>query len=137
MISIVVVCGFLFPDAQPKRPAPLKTEQVAKIRTLLQKIRDRDAALKKQLAERQRALQEAYANFQLDEQRVSTLRKSVIETQTELLSNYHELQVELRKIVGQERFVFLKRRIDNALNSKSKKKTGRAKRSPPKNSTRQ
>ncbi len=130
MISFIAAFGFLFPDSQPeKRPPPLRAEQIAKVRDLVRKISARDATLKKQLAERQRSLRDAYADFQLDERRVRRLRKAILDTQTQLLNNYHELQVDLRKIVGKERFVFLKRRIDNAL--QSKKKPGRAKRTPP------
>lgn len=133
MIAFVVLLGMLPPESQPAdRPAPLKSEQVAKLRALVGKVRQRDAALKKQLAAHQRALRAEYASFRLDEKRVARLRKAVTQTQSELLSNYHHLQVELRKIVGKERFVFLKRRIDNALEPNSKSRQGSAKRPSPK-----
>ncbi|MCH7920399.1 MAG: hypothetical protein IIC50_20755, partial [Planctomycetes bacterium] len=52
----------------------------------------------------------------------SSLHGDIGKLQQQLLGNYHRLQVELRKIVGEARFMRLKLRIDNYLKSSAAKK---------------
>jgi hypothetical protein len=99
---------------EPKKvdPSPLSGEQLDRIRTLVQRTQARDAELKTALETKQRELARAYTSFELDEARVTALEEEIVGLQRQLLGNYHTLHVELRKIVGPERFATLIQRIN-------------------------
>ena len=123
LVLITLIIPFLALAGQPATvPSPLTGAQIEAIQTLLLHTRDAEAAVKLQLTEKQRALKDAYASFQLDEKRISALQGDIGKLQQQLLGNYHHLQVELRKIVGEDRFMRLKVRIDNYLKSSAAKK---------------
>ena len=102
------------------RPAPLTSQQITKLQQEVRRTQGRDAELKLALDDRQQELMKAYSEFELDETRIAQLHKEIINLQRELLENYRDLQVELRDIVGEERFLHLKKRIDLLLKGKKK-----------------
>ena len=123
LVLITLTIPFLTLAGQPATvPSPLTGEQLGAIRKLLLHTRDAEAAVKLKLTEKQQALKDAYASFQLDEKRITALHGDIGKLQQQLLGNYHRLQVELRKIVGEARFMRLKLRIDNYLKSSAAKK---------------
>lgn len=120
MSVIFLTCILTFAQAGDERPSPppppLTEEQLVRLRTLVKEVQTRDAELKSALQDRQQALARLYAQFELDPMAAEKLQREVLDLQTDLLTNYHRLQVELRAIVGAARFAALKRRIDASLN---------------------
>lgn len=96
-------------------PAPLNNDQIAQIARLLRETEHRNAELKIELEDLQARLTDAYASYELDEERITSLQKQITATQHELLLNYHRLQIGFRKIVGPERFPKIKARLDRHL----------------------
>jgi hypothetical protein len=101
-------------------PPPLTEDQLTQLRELVRSTQDSTQRLRQELAERERLLAEKYAQFELDEAAAEKLQGEVVDLQKQLLTNYHRLQVELRRIVGPQRFGQLKLRLDNALRPKAK-----------------
>ena len=120
------------PKSAPSNLAPLNDEQLAKLRELVRTTQATAERARQELADRERQLAEKYAQFELDEAGAEKLQAEVVELQQQLLANYHHLQVELRKIVGAERFAQLKLRLDHALRPKAKIDEPRG--APPTNS---
>lgn len=124
-MSAIVFCALLAvaqPDEKPApEPPPLTKEQITQIRQLVHRVQERNADVKQALAEKQRMLTRLYAEYELDHASVAQLQEEILAHQRELLTNYHRLQTRLREIVGRERFVLLKRRIDNVLNAPAQK----------------
>jgi hypothetical protein len=111
------------PKAEAKAPevSPLTPEQHTRIRDLVQSTQARNTELNSALAVKQRELAAAYESFELDVSRVERLQGEILELQRQLLANYHRLQVELRALVGPERFAVLSARINNALRNPPKR----------------
>lgn len=89
----------------------LRAEQSRRVRELARSVQDRATLLQAKLEERQRELAELYNEFELDEPRCQALQADIVELQRELLANHHRMQVELRAIVDQERFLVLRQRL--------------------------
>ena len=104
----------------PTNPVPLTDEQLVRLRELVRATQTTAERLRQDLGERERQLADKYARFDLDDAGAEKLQGEIVGLQKELLANYHRLQVELRKIVGPERFAQLKLRLDNALRPKGK-----------------
>jgi len=114
--ACLLACVLLTPDGtQSKQPPPLTEEQQRKLQTLVAETQRKSAQLKKDLDGKQQALADKYADFQLDDKAVQKLQTEVLDLQKQLLDNYHRLHVELRTIVGPERFAVLRKRLDNIL----------------------
>ncbi|MBL8799869.1 MAG: hypothetical protein JNM56_38665 [Planctomycetia bacterium] len=109
-------------QAERSTPAPLGEEQVKQLRALMFSTQTTAAALQAQLEEKQRDLERVYAQYELNQRQALKLQAEIMELQKQLLANHHKLQVELRTIVGQERFEMLRVRIGNALAPKPKEK---------------
>jgi len=113
MTAMLVLSLLLFVEKAP----PLPPAQIAQIQTLVQTTETQDKKIKAQLVERQKELSQAYARVELDSTRINDLQEDIVELQKQLLANYHNLQVEIRKIVGPLRFHQIKRRVDMVLAS--------------------
>ena len=98
----------------PADPSPLTDEQITKLRTLVRETQERSAALTTELDAKERELGQIYGEYQLDERRASALEAEIVELQRRKLANYHRMHVELRTIVGKERFDVLKQRLRQA-----------------------
>ncbi len=127
-MSALLLCSTLmFADEPQVKPAPLTSAQYSQLRLLIQRTQERDRELKTALSQRQRELTLVYSQFEFSVDHAERLQSDIIELQRQLLANYHNLQTELRRIVGRERFEILKRRIDNALASDAKNTTRKSK----------
>lgn len=98
-----------------RKDPPLTEKQREQLVQLVRTTQERSADLKRNLDEKQQDLAKRYADFALDEAAVKKLQKEILDLQGELLANYHRLHVELRTIVGPERFATLRQRLDNIL----------------------
>jgi peptidoglycan hydrolase CwlO-like protein len=129
MIATVAVSsiGLVGTGADPASPAPLSTEQLDQVRSLVKRTQSEQTRLKSALAESQEKLAECYTVFELDEKQVDKLQEEIIELQRKLLASHHSMQTELRTIVGPERFKILSRRIANAMQSPTPKSDGKDK----------
>lgn len=101
-------------------PPPLSDEQKARISKLANETKKEADRLKALLDRRQQDLAEVYARYQLDEERATKLEAEVLDLQRQMLANYRKMQVELRALVGEDRFNLLRRRLDNMLKTQSK-----------------
>jgi hypothetical protein len=116
LLSVVLATG----QAPAASPPPLTEDQLTRLRELVRGTQATAERLRQELADHERQLAEKYAQFDLDEAGAKRLQNGIVERQKELLVNYHRLQVELRKVVGPERFGQLKQRLDNVLRPKAK-----------------
>jgi hypothetical protein len=132
--AVCVLCWAMLPPTavgQDSRSGPpLNEDQTARIRELVRTTQARDIELKTGIERCQRALAAAYAEFELDTMRVEELQGRIVELQRQLLANYHRMHVELRAIVGPERFVVLRQRIDLVLNPPAKGEPGKTDATP-------
>lgn len=113
-LSVFLVSAVL---GQAAEPAPLTDSQRASIAALARNSQAESARLKQSLAERQRELADRYTRYQLDHDEITRLEREIVALQTELLASYRKMQLELRKLVPEDRFMQLKRRLDHALES--------------------
>jgi hypothetical protein len=113
--AVLLPALLLVAQPQKQEPPPLTDAQKEALQTLIRSTEKNAKELQGRLEQRQRELAKCYADFRLDEAAVGKLQGEVVELQRQLLANYHRLQVELRKIVGEERFVTLRQRIDRIL----------------------
>jgi hypothetical protein len=111
-------------------PPPLTQEQRAHISQLANETQKESARLKALLEERQRELARVYAEYELDEKRAAALEADILDLQRQMLANYRKMQVELRALVGKERFLVLKKRIDNLLQTPALKAPAKDERPP-------
>jgi hypothetical protein len=114
-VSCALLPVFLMFVQVERQDPPLTEKQREELMRLTQATVRRSAELKTQLDEKQQELAKRYAEFQLDETAVKKLHREITDLQGELLANYHRLQVELRAIVGPDRFVTLRQRLDRVL----------------------
>lgn len=114
----VVLLSFVLTAQQPP---PLTEQQAAQLRDLVKNTQQRHEQLKKDLEQKQTLLAQKYAEFNLDVSAVEKLHGEILGLQKEQLTNYHKMQVELRRIVGPERFAMLRQRLDNVLGVTPKK----------------
>src|SRR5262245_17665458 len=101
-------------------PPPLTEDQKARISKLANETKQESEGLKALLDLRQKELAAVYAEYKLDEDRATKLEAEVLDLQRQMLTNYRKMQVELRTLVGEERFNLLRRRLDNMLKSPPK-----------------
>lgn len=113
-MPLLLLCVALIDDPAP-RPEPLSSDQLARLQRVVRTSVAETKRLRGLLAEKQRALARHYGTFELDTAAVDGLQKEILDLQRDLLEQYHRMQVELRQIVGKERFVLLKQRIDRML----------------------
>jgi hypothetical protein len=109
MVAVVVAAQ----DGAP--PPPLTSTQLARVRELVRVTQDQSTLLQARLGERQRALARLYAQFELEAKEAQTLQNEIIGLQRQLLANHHQMQLEVRKVVGKERFEILRRRLERVL----------------------
>ena len=123
MMASILLCSLLVVGAASDRQTPLTPAQITKLQQVVRQAVDRNTKSKEDLDNRQQELMKAYSQFDLDDQHISKLHEEIVELQRGQLESYRVLQVELRAIVGEERFLQLKRRIDLMLNKKKKVET--------------
>jgi hypothetical protein len=99
-------------------PAPLTQPQIAQIRKLVQATKNHEAKIQSLLIERQKELIAAYAEFELDENRIKLLQEEIADLQRQSLANYHRFQKGLRKATGREHFETIKSRVDRYVHPK-------------------
>ena len=112
MIHLVLLLSVLSAERRPPESHPLSAQQIASIQKATFAAQRYDVAVKSQLADIQRKLISAYANYELDEERIAELQEQVVRQQRELLKNYHRLQLELRRVTGPESYAVIKYRVD-------------------------
>jgi hypothetical protein len=122
MIHLVVLLSILGAEHRSSKPLPLSERQIVSVQKATFAAQRHDAAIKIQLADIQQELIGAYANYELDEERIVELQEEVVRLQRELLKNYHRLQLELRRATGPESYAVIKHRVD--LYRKSQAQTG-------------
>jgi len=128
MLRAVCLLGVLSSAAAVAAdPPPLTDEQKARISKLANETKQESERLKALLDLRQKELAAVYAEYKLDEDRAAKLEADVLDLQRQMLANYRKMQVELRTLVGEERFNLLRRRLDNMLKTppKEAKEKGR------------
>jgi hypothetical protein len=108
--------------AQVPQPPPLTAEQREKIAKLANDTQREAVRLKAQLEKRQRDLNRLYAEYELDEKEAKAIEADIVDLQRQMLANYRTMQTELRTLVGKERFLILKKRLDLMLQSADKPK---------------
>jgi len=101
-------------------PPPLTDDQKARISKLANETKQESERLKALLDLRQKELGEVYAEYKLNENRATKLEADVLDLQRQMLASYRKMQVELRTLVGEERFNLLRRRLDNMLKTPPK-----------------
>ncbi len=94
---------------------PLAQDQIAQVQNLIRTTKSQDKQIRAQLVERQQELARAYDKTDFDNAHINDLQEAIAQLQRELLDNYHNLQVGIRRIVGPASFYKLKKRIDMAL----------------------
>src|SRR5262245_62689579 len=102
------------PTAWAEAP-PLTDDQKARISSLANETKQESERLKALLDLRQKELAAVYAEYKLDEDRTTKLEVDILDLQRQMLANYRKMQIELRTLVGEERFNLLRRRLDNML----------------------
>lgn len=123
MMASILLCSLLVVGAVPDSQPPLTHTQITELQQVVRETLDRNKKSKEGLDDRQQALMKAYSQFELDEQGISKLHEEIVDLQRELLENYRVLQMELRAIVGEQRFLQLQKRIDLMLNGNKKSQT--------------
>lgn len=111
MSVLPLIAALLLVQAPEKTLPPLTPEQSEQLRTLVRTTHDQGAALKSQLDEKQKALADLFAEYELKERQARKLEEEIIDLQRQLLANHHKMQVEIRTIVGKERFDILRQRV--------------------------
>ena len=96
-------------------PPPLTEDQRVSITKLANDTKKEADSLKGLLDRRQEELGEVYVKYTLDEGKATKLEAEIIDLQKQMLANHRKMQVELRTLVGEERFVILRKRLDNML----------------------
>src|SRR5262245_57603830 len=110
----------LTPVAVRGEPPALTEDQKARISQLANETKKEADRLKALLDRRQVELAELYAQYKLDEEKVTHLENEVLDLQRQMLTNHRKMHVELRTLVGEERFNLLRRRLDNMLRTPPK-----------------
>lgn len=82
----------------------LNPEQTRKVQDVLKQFGPKMRDLEKTLAERRKALEGLYAQFNLDTGQARQLNIQINGVQKEILEHHLKLQVELRKILTAEQF---------------------------------
>lgn len=108
----LLLVALLLPD---QTNPPLTKDQYAKVGELVRSTQQTAERLQAELDRRQQELVRHYGAFELDTPAVEKLQGKVLDLQRQLLANYHRMQVELRTIVGKERFQVLSQRINNVI----------------------
>ena len=118
MTEVLFLVVVLSPSQAAKPgPPPLTEEQARRIRKLADDTQKEAARLKALLEERQKELAAVYGRYDLDEKRATELEAEILDLQRRMLANYRKMQVELRTLIGEERFTILKQRLDRLLQS--------------------
>jgi hypothetical protein len=116
-LLIFFFCTVTFARADPP---PLTEEQRLRIAKLANDTKQEADRLKALLDRRQQELANVYAVYKLDEDRAAKLEADILDIQKQMLANHRKMQVELRTLVGEERFNLLRRRLDNMLKTPPK-----------------
>ncbi len=114
-LATIMVAALMVAAEDSAPPPTLTSTQLARVRELVRMTQDQSSLLQARLSERQRALARLYAQFELDGRAAQELQDEIIELQRQLLANHHQMQVEVRKVVGKERFEILRRRLERVL----------------------
>lgn len=124
MVRMVIILGSLLALATSTRaePPPLTEDQRVRIGKLANETKQEADRLKTLLDQRQRELADVYAQYKLDEEKATKLEAGILDVQRQMLANHRKMQVELRTLVGEERFNLLRKRLDNMLKTPAKEK---------------
>ena len=118
--AAIVLLAYLVPAQDPPVPPPLTEAQRRAVSKLAADTNAETERLKAALEDRQRELTRVYGEYALDETKATELEAEILDLQGQMLASYRSMQVELRKLVGRERFMILKKRLDNAVRSQGK-----------------
>lgn len=114
-MALCLLVPLLLLGPQEKTAPPFTKEQYDKVRELVQRTQEEAAQLQAELEKRQRELVRRYGSYELDLAEVEKLQTEVHELQRKLLANYHKMQVELRAVVGKDRFAILHQRLSQVI----------------------
>ena len=114
-LAMIVTAALVVAAQDSAPPPPLTSTQLARVRELVRVTQNQSTLLQARLGEQQRALARLYAQFELDEKETRKLQNEIVERQRQLLASHHQMQVEVRKVVGKERFEILRRRLERVL----------------------
>ena len=120
-----------FAAAPDNPPTPLSDDQRTNIQRLVRTTQEESARLKDLLDKRQQELARLYTHYDLDTAAVDRLEKDILEVQRQTLANYRTMQVELRKIVGKDRFQVLRQRLERIVGPTAGKPAEPGKSAPP------
>jgi hypothetical protein len=125
--TTVLLALLLSPAAIRADPPPLTEDQKARISRLANETKQEADRLKSLLDQRQVELANLYAQYKLDEDKASKVENEILDLQRQMLADYRKMHLELRTLVGEERFNLLRRRLDNMLKTppKEAKEKGR------------
>src|SRR2546422_10649581 len=106
MTAATFVLAVLLASAQDQPPnsPPLTEEQRARLSRVANGAQQDAARFKSLLKDREQELAQVYALYDLDEQRATKLEAEILELQRQMLDSHRKLQVDLRAVVGKERF---------------------------------
>jgi uncharacterized protein YhaN len=103
-------------------PPPFTEEQRVQIAKLANETKHEADRLKALLDRKQRELADVYAQYKLDEEKATKFEAEILDVQRQMLANHRKMQVELRTLVGEERFNLLRKRLDSMLKTPPKEK---------------
>jgi hypothetical protein len=129
--ALCLVAVLALAQAGKPSPPPLTQEQRTRIGKLAKDTQQEAVRLKGLLEERQKELARVYGEYELDEKRATALEAEILDLQRQMLANYRKMQVELRTLIGKERFTILKQRLDRFLEPPARKAPEKDK-TPPK-----
>ncbi|GIW81663.1 MAG: hypothetical protein KatS3mg105_3470 [Gemmatales bacterium] len=114
-LLLAAACTVFVQNPQPKATLPpLSEDQVARLRRLVQTTQQNVRKIQTQLDDLESRLAQVYGQYDLDEQHAQELIGRIVDLQRQKLENYQRMHIELRKIVGKERFEILKERLRRA-----------------------
>ena len=124
MIRAAIIFGVLLVLSTTTHadPPPLTDDQRVRIGKLANETKQEADRLKAILDRRQQELADVYAAYKLDEDKASKLEAEILDVQKQMLANHRKMQVELRTLVGEERFNLLRTRLELMLKIPPKKK---------------
>jgi len=120
--TMILCAALVLVTTTRAEPPPLTEEQRVQIAKLANETKQEADRLKALLDRKQRELADVYAVYKLDEEKATKLETEVLDVQKQMLANHRKMQVELRTLVGEERFNLLRTRLELMLKIPPKKK---------------
>ena len=120
--TMILCASLVLATTTRAEPPPLTEEQRLQIAKLANETKQDADRLKALLDRKQRELADVYALYKLDEEKATKLEAEILNVQKQMLANHRKMQIELRTLVGEERFNLLRTRLELMLKIPPKKK---------------